>query len=192
LRDYARMDPKELLEKVFELYKYCNELNDSFQRYKNNAKYLYDIVKKIENFYRVSENSWKEVPEILLKFYEYYIRYKVEVEKIKKKFMKRLWYLKHNEDKMKAFEEELEFLVKQLNIENLMTSDDTNKVTKNILSEVRQLQENIQKLSEEKEKNRKDEIIEQKKKVQKYFDNTLNDPEKLYQEMLKEKVVVDG
>jgi len=187
------MDPITLFEYVNEIYNICDELNDSYQRYKNNATHLRNIVQRIEKSYRNSDNKWDKMPDILMKFYDYSIRYRAEVEKIRKKgFLKRNWNIYRNREKMKTFEDELKYLSGELNIDNFIKSDDTNKVSKEVLLQITQLQNDIKKLSEEKEIKRKNEIIDENKKEQEYFEETLNNDEKLEQGLYKEKNTNNG
>ena len=45
-----------MIGSVSSIYTYCNDLNESFIRYKNHAKYLNDLALQLDSIYKLSEN----------------------------------------------------------------------------------------------------------------------------------------
>jgi len=50
-------DILDLIEVVSSIYSFCNDLNDSFIRYKNHAKYLKELALQLDSIYKLSENK---------------------------------------------------------------------------------------------------------------------------------------
>jgi hypothetical protein len=59
-----------------------------------------------------------DIPPVIINFYNYTRKFIAHVKKVKKKnFVERLWYISVNDEKMDGFEEELNFIMKQFQID---------------------------------------------------------------------------
>jgi len=212
------MDCIELIEKVYSIYTYCNELNDSFIRYKNHAKYLQDIAQQLDSIYKLSENqkllfekekkheylkdkeknnsNYKNelessFPPVIINFYNYTKKFMGHVKKIKKKnFVERLWYLSVNDEKMDGLEEELNFIMKQFQIDTFsllhtyIKEQKDNNITNKDISSIPQPQASVI----IKEKNEDiDNINDQKiRKIEKEMKKKTKEMNKREYELVKE------
>ncbi|ORX86916.1 hypothetical protein BCR32DRAFT_240634 [Anaeromyces robustus] len=144
-------DCLDLLGSVSSIFSYCSDLNQSFIRYKNHAKYLNDLALQLDSIYKLSENQFllkekeynkyykdknnkdnnlinpynnykneleSSIPPVIIHFYNYTKKFIKHVKKIKaKNFVERLWYLSVNDEKMDMLESELDFIMKQFQID---------------------------------------------------------------------------
>jgi len=151
-------------------------LNNQFIRYKNHAKYLYDIALSINKNYIITSNT---TPEIIKKFYNYTIKFRDIVEKLdKKNIVKRLWSLSRNDEVMVALRDELDFIMKNFIIQNLMTADTGFKT----------LQKELSYLINENEKNKEKIRMMEKEIEQQSINEILKNDDSIHKEMMIEVI----
>jgi len=181
------LEPGDVLQITKSICDYCKDLNDSYIKYKNHSKYLNSIALKIEKAYEISgNNNNKNTPEVILKFYNYSLKFKKEVENLKRKnLMKRLWYLITNNDRLEMFKDELDYIMKEFSVENYKVTDNSYNLLKTLEKEMIILRRNHE-IFREKFHEKENE------KINNYINDNLSDDQLIVQGMLTEVIVENG
>jgi len=183
-------DSIELFKIATEVYNHCKNLNNSYKRYQNHSKYLYDIAEKINNEYKITERSRnKEVPELITRLYNHTIKFQNEVNKLKgKNLMKRIWYLNKSNEKYIALRDELDYIMKEFTIQNFVIADnnkDNKYYNKEMLNRIKVLQNDMNTLKNDYEKNRVNNEEQEKEMENNYLNENLINDKKIAQGMLQ-------
>jgi len=147
----------------------------------------------VNNFVNYKNELEGSIPPVIIHFYNYTKKFMSHVKKIKSKnFVERLWYLSVNDEKMDGLEEELDFIMKQFQIDTFSLIHGYVKNQKdmsitNLNKEVPAIPQSKEESTEDKMKRKEKEMKKKTKEFQKREYELVKELERLRRKNEKER-----